>query len=120
MSLPFKALVLSVVPDLTISWFTAAYIFALAWAAGFRIVFVPAGIGVRETVLVLLFGMLVSDGQALTIALLARIWWMLAEAIYSVVSIIWLIQTTSFSQVFSWLRKNTEASDKGHVDPATT
>ena len=67
--------------------FQAASLFALAWSVGFAVVFVPAGMGVRESVLVVLLSQLISSGDAASAALLSRLWWMAIEAIYVMLSI---------------------------------
>jgi hypothetical protein len=46
--------------------------FALAWTVGFLAVFVPAGVGVREAVLVLTMGTVLPTGAGLTLALITR------------------------------------------------
>jgi uncharacterized membrane protein YbhN (UPF0104 family) len=71
-----------------IPWFQAASIFALAWSAGFVIIFVPAGIGVRESVLSVLLLSYMPASDALSIALIARFWWTLAEAFFIVLAAI--------------------------------
>jgi|GEM_PF-4714169 len=70
------------------SWFQAASIFALAWCAGFVIVIAPAGIGVRETVLSALLVAYMPVGEALSVALVARLWWTLAETVFILFSIL--------------------------------
>ena len=47
--------------------------YALAWVAGFLVVFVPAGTGVREGVLGLLFAGSLSSGGILAVVLVSRI-----------------------------------------------
>jgi glycosyltransferase 2 family protein len=54
--------------------------FALAWAIGFLVVFVPAGVGVREAVLVAVLAPLVGEGPALAAAVLSRFLIIVAEA----------------------------------------
>lgn len=55
-------------------------IFALAWCAGYVIVIAPAGIGIRESVLSALLASYMPVAQALSIALMARLWWSIGEA----------------------------------------
>lgn len=69
------------------NWFQAASIFALAWCAGFVIVIAPAGLGIRETVLSALLSSYMPISEALSIALIARLWWTLGEAFIIVFSI---------------------------------
>jgi glycosyltransferase 2 family protein len=54
------------------SYLVATGAFALAWAAGLIVVFAPAGAGVREGVLVLALGAVVSRPDALLVALVLR------------------------------------------------
>jgi len=82
----FLQLVRAVAPAAPIGWLEAGSIFALAWCVGFVIVFLPAGFGAREIVLSYLLSGYVSTADALTIALLARFWWMAAEALYVALS----------------------------------
>lgn len=55
--------------------------FALAWAIGFLVVPAPAGIGVREVVLVVATTPLLGEPRALVLALAARVWWMAGDAL---------------------------------------
>ncbi len=92
LGLPFRQLILAVDPAIqTLSGlqavFQSASLFALAWSVGFAIVFVPAGMGVRESVLVVLLSQVVASGDAASAALLSRLWWMAIEAIYVVLSL---------------------------------
>jgi hypothetical protein len=87
---PFRQLAMAVVPGLEgLSWLGAAGIFALAWCAGFVVIFVPAGIGVREGALSLLVAHLMPVGAALTLALLSRMMWVLAEGLWILVALFW-------------------------------
>lgn len=56
--------------------------FALAWAIGFLVVPVPAGIGVREVVLVVVTTPYLTEPTALVLALAARVWWMAGDALF--------------------------------------
>jgi hypothetical protein len=47
--------------------------FGLAWAAGFLVVFVPAGAGIREAVLVLTLSPVLPSGPAALLALISRL-----------------------------------------------
>jgi len=47
--------------------------FAFAWCVGFLVVFAPAGAGVREVLLVALFGPVLGTGGATAIALVSRV-----------------------------------------------
>jgi hypothetical protein len=55
--------------------------FALAWVAGFLVLFAPAGAGVREAALVLCFAAVLPGGVVLTIALLSRVLLVVADAL---------------------------------------
>lgn len=73
-------------------WWQSTGIYSLAWAIGFLVIFMPAGIGVREGTLVFLLKPFLTDSEAILTALLARMWWTLAEAFWIVVAL-WLIRT---------------------------
>lgn len=55
--------------------------FAVAWLAGFLAVFLPAGAGVREAVLVALLGATIAQPQAFALAVMSRFAMTLADAI---------------------------------------
>ena len=57
----------------------AAAAYAAAYAAGFLSLLTPAGLGVREGVLVVALAPVLPAGPALVVALLSRLWMMLAE-----------------------------------------
>ena len=77
--LAFAALVASLYPlALTdIPVVVAAY--AAAYAVGFLALLTPAGLGVREGVLVVALASVLPAGPALVVALLSRVWMMLVE-----------------------------------------
>lgn len=82
MGLPFRWLAMAVNPAAaSLNWLQHAAVFALAWAAGFVVIFAPAGLGIRESALTLLLGRWVPAGDALAIALLSRLCWIAAEAV---------------------------------------
>ncbi len=56
--------------------------FALAWAVGFLVIPAPAGIGVREVVLVVATTPFLTEPLALVLALAARVWWMAGDALF--------------------------------------
>jgi hypothetical protein len=80
--LGFLQLVRAVVPTAPLGWLEAGSLFALAWCVGFVVFFLPAGLGARELALSLLLGNYIGAADALTIAMLARLWWMAAEAAF--------------------------------------
>jgi uncharacterized membrane protein YbhN (UPF0104 family) len=91
MGLPFRWLAMAVNPDAAaLNWLQHAAIFALAWMAGFVIIFSPAGLGIRETALSLLLGQWIPVGDALAAALLSRLCWMAAEAVLISISLQWI------------------------------
>ena len=85
----FRQLVVAINPDVSLSWIGAASVFSLAWCVGFVIVFVPAGLGIREAALAFLLSRFMAEGDALAVALLARPWWMVAEALWILPSWLW-------------------------------
>jgi uncharacterized membrane protein YbhN (UPF0104 family) len=77
--LAFAALVASLYPLAAsdVPLVVAAY--AAAYAAGFLALLTPAGLGVREGVLVIALAPVLPAGPALVVALLSRVWMMLVE-----------------------------------------
>jgi uncharacterized membrane protein YbhN (UPF0104 family) len=77
--LAFAALVASLYPLAAsdVPLVVAAY--AAAYAAGFLALLTPAGLGVREGVLVVALAPVLPAGPALVVALLSRVWMMLVE-----------------------------------------
>lgn len=89
--LPFQQLMVAISPvAASISWLEAAMFFALSWSVGFVVIFVPAGFGVRESALTLLLSSILPLGEAVSIALLSRLWWMAVEAVCIAISVWWL------------------------------
>ncbi len=72
------------------AWLEASSIFALAWAVGFVAVWMPAGFGVRESVLAVLLAPKFGMADALSIALAGRIWWAIGEWMYIIPTTIWV------------------------------
>ena len=90
MGIPFQQLSPRISPEsYTLSWVGTAAVFALAWTVGFVVFFAPAGLGVHESVLSLLLSTFLPVSQAVSIALLSRIAWVVVEAIWILISI-WL------------------------------
>lgn len=50
------------------------FIYAISWLTGFFAVFSPSGIGVRESLMILLLSTEISTTEAAVIAMLARVW----------------------------------------------
>jgi glycosyltransferase 2 family protein len=71
-----------------ISPVTATGVFAAAWVAGFLVLPAPAGAGIREAVFVFLLPGL-STGAALTIALVSRALFTLADVTWGIVGLVW-------------------------------
>jgi len=67
--------------DVSLGLIDAVTITAAAWLAGFAIVFVPGGVGVREAVFVALAPASVQPSQALAIALCARLLFVAADMV---------------------------------------
>lgn len=57
--------------------------YALAWVVGFLVVFVPAGTGVRESVLGLFFAGILSSGGVLAVVLVSRIAMTVADLLFA-------------------------------------
>lgn len=57
--------------------------YALAWVAGFLVVFVPAGTGVRESVLGLFFASALTSGGVLAVVLVSRIAMTFADLLFA-------------------------------------
>lgn len=67
--------------DLSISLLDAVTITAAAWLAGFVIVFVPGGVGVREAVFVALAPAGIGPSEALAIAVVSRLLFIAADMV---------------------------------------
>jgi hypothetical protein len=88
--IPFRQIAIAIHPDASaLSWLEASSIFGLAWCAGFVVVIVPAGIGVRESALAFLLTNVMPVGAALSLAILARLVWVLAEGFWILVTMVW-------------------------------
>jgi glycosyltransferase 2 family protein len=60
-------------------WPMMAAAYSLAWVAGFLVFLTPGGLGIREAAIALLLSPFLPLPVATLIALLARVWWLLAE-----------------------------------------
>jgi uncharacterized membrane protein YbhN (UPF0104 family) len=74
---------------LQLSLLQAASLFALAWCAGFVIILAPAGLGVREAAISVLLLPVMGASHALSIALVARLWWTMGEAGFILIALLW-------------------------------
>lgn len=54
-------------------------IYTLAWLSGFLAFFMPAGLGVREVVLLELLTPLIGIENAFMISIISRVWWLMVE-----------------------------------------
>ncbi|MFI6293055.1 YbhN family protein [Nonomuraea sp. NPDC050790] len=78
---------------------TGAY--AFAWATGLLTFVVPAGVGVREGALVLVFTPLIGTGAAFAVALLSRVAFTLADAVAAGIAFLLGRQESSKAAVYS-------------------
>jgi uncharacterized membrane protein YbhN (UPF0104 family) len=62
-------------------WVVATAAFSMAWVTGFLAFLTPGGLGVREATLIWLLTPFLPRPTAVLVALLARLWWTLAEAL---------------------------------------
>lgn len=89
--LPFRQMALAAYPFVQdFSWLGAASVFALSWCAGFVVLFAPAGIGIREGALTVLLIHFMPVGAALSLALLSRFAWMVAEGSWVLITWWWV------------------------------
>jgi uncharacterized membrane protein YbhN (UPF0104 family) len=82
----------------TVSWFEAAAIFAAAWCVGFVVILVPAGFGVRESALTFMLAGTLPLSDAINIALLARVWWVIAEGFWIFLGLLWFMRKKDLLQ----------------------
>lgn len=75
----FALLVLAVMPLPDVNPVDLARVYIAAHLLGYIVLFAPAGLGVREGVMVVLLQPLVGVGPAAGVALLARLWYTVAE-----------------------------------------
>jgi hypothetical protein len=93
LGVPFQMLIEAVSgAPAAVSWFEAAAIFAAAWCAGFVVILVPAGFGVRESALTFMLAGTLPLSDAINIALLARVWWVIAEGFWVVLGLLWFMR----------------------------
>jgi glycosyltransferase 2 family protein len=79
LGLHFGVLVQGVGAEVASPWLLSIGLFALAWVAGFLVIIAPAGAGVREAALVLGFAAVLPAGAVLTLAVLSRFLFVLAD-----------------------------------------
>ncbi|MBM4465225.1 MAG: flippase-like domain-containing protein [Chloroflexi bacterium] len=81
---------LNAVHPLSLAWLpTVMAIYAVSWMAGFLAPFAPSGLGVREGVMILLLGQLLSVPAVTAAAILFRVWLILAGVLWAVVATGW-------------------------------
>jgi uncharacterized membrane protein YbhN (UPF0104 family) len=114
---PFRLLLLAVSPSsASVTWIQAASIFSLAWCVGFIVVIAPAGLGVREGMLTLLLSRLMPTGAALGAALLARVWWMIAEGVWILAAGIWIARTATLPWELGAASEDEPVADEDRAD----
>jgi len=79
----------SVIPEARLSLGDAVGIYAVGYIIGFLMIFAPGGLGVRESVFVLLLTTSLGDLGAVVVALISRIWLTLAELV-PVAILLWI------------------------------
>lgn len=67
-------------------WFMMIAAYSMAWVAGFLVFLTPGGLGVREATLAFLLSSFMPLPVATLIALLARVWWSIAEIVCVVIA----------------------------------
>jgi uncharacterized membrane protein YbhN (UPF0104 family) len=88
LGLHFGALVQGLDVRVASPWLLGIGVFALAWVAGFLIIIAPAGAGVREAALVLGFAAVLPAGAVLTVAVLSRVLFVLADLLLAAVLVL--------------------------------
>lgn len=78
-----------------VSWVMSVANFSFAWLIGFLVVIVPAGLGIREATLTFLLSSAMPTGEAVLIALLARLWWTIAEVVWITISFVIFVGSMS-------------------------
>ncbi len=61
--------------------------FAFAWSVGFLVILAPAGAGVRDVLLLLLLGQVLSIGSATAVVLVSRVLLTVADVLTAVVAL---------------------------------
>ena len=97
LGVPFRLLAIGVSPAAKAwTWPQPAAIFAIAWCVGLLVLIAPGGIGVREAVLTALLRGFLSAGEALSVAVMARLWWTVTEALFGGAAMLWLLRDVRF------------------------
>ena len=104
----------------SLTWLQTSSIFALAWCVGFVIVIAPAGIGVRESALTLLLAQSMSVSEALSVAIIARLWWTITEAVYIVISVVWISGSANRFLMRKLISSKPEVDDRNTNNTASS
>jgi hypothetical protein len=81
---------LNAIYPLPLAWLpTVVAIYAISWIAGFLTPFAPSGLGVREGTMILLLGQYLPVPAVTSVAILFRIWLILAEVIWAAIATRW-------------------------------
>ena len=86
-------------------------LFAAAYAVGFLVLFVPAGLGVRDAILVVGLLAEATEAQALVVVLVARVWYVAAELLLVAVQAV----TPRLTET-EWLGDPSSSPPGGHED----
>lgn len=81
-SLSFHYTVLAFVPDMANGIVGSTFAYSLAWVIGFLVIIAPGGLGAREAVIIAYYTALTGESIAISIALMARLIWFLAEGLH--------------------------------------
>ncbi len=96
----FIGFVCSVFPVGYEHWVVVGSSVAMAFCIGFIIVFVPGGIGVRESALYVMLNTLLPGSASLIVAIGSRLWVMLGEVISLGMALIWKGKNVSLRQEY--------------------
>jgi glycosyltransferase 2 family protein len=82
----FYFLIISLKPEIQ---FSSIFIFTYvaAWLTGFIAIFSPSGIGVRESIMILLLSLNMSTTEATVVSVLARVWSTSVEILITLISV---------------------------------
>lgn len=93
----FYVLVAALVDVQNLTLWYAIVTFAVSWTIGFLVIIAPTGLGAREAMIALFLTPIYGFSLAFSIALLARLWWVVAEWIH--IALAALLQVTSTAHV---------------------
>lgn len=82
----FYFLIISLKPDLQFSGIII-FTYVTAWLTGFIAIFSPSGIGVRESIMILLLSLNMSTTEATVVSILARVWSTSVEILITLISV---------------------------------